>query len=58
MYFCVSEIGGFTGPLMMGALADTTENFLTGVFTLAVLRLVISIMALLIRTRPASETRP
>jgi cyanate permease len=57
MYFCVSEIGGFTGPLMMGALADTTGNFMTGVFTLAVLRLAISVMALLIRTRPAFETR-
>ena len=56
MYFCVSEIGGFTGPFVMGALADATGNFLTGLFTLVVLRLAISVMALLLRTRPASET--
>ncbi len=54
MYFCVSEIGGFAGPFMMGALVDATGSFLIGVLTLAALRLTISVMALLLSTKPAS----
>ena len=57
MYFCVAEIGGFTGPYMMGALVDLTGNFLIGVYTLAGLSVAISVMALLLRTQPASDTQ-
>jgi cyanate permease len=57
MFFCVAEIGGFIGPFMMGALADLTGNFLAGVVTLAVLRLVISIMAILLRTTSVADIR-
>ena len=42
MFFCVAEIGGFTGPLMMGILVDTTGTFLTGTFFLAGLCIAIS----------------
>jgi cyanate permease len=51
MYFCISEIGGFAGPFMMGALVDITGSFLLGVLTLAAFRLAISIMALMLRTK-------
>ena len=30
MFFCVAEIGGFAGPLVMGVLVDITGNFFTG----------------------------
>jgi cyanate permease len=55
LYFCVSEIGGFAGPFMMGALVDVTGSFLIGVCTLAALRLAIAVMALLLKTNPPSR---
>ncbi len=30
MFFCIAEIGGCTGPWMMGALFDVTGAFLAG----------------------------
>ena len=42
MFFCVAEIGGFAGPLMMGVLVDATETFLAGTFFLAGLCIGIS----------------
>lgn len=52
IFFCVAEIGGFTGPLIMGTLADLTGAFLVGVFSLAGLSLIIFMMALLLKTAP------
>ena len=42
MFFCVAEIGGFAGPLMMGVLVDATGTFLAGTIFLAGLCLAIS----------------
>jgi len=42
MFFCVAEIGGFTGPLMMGILVDATGTFTAGAAFLAVLCLVMA----------------
>jgi cyanate permease len=46
MFYCVSEIGGFTGPLVMGVLVDVTGGFLAGVFFFAVLCLGIAVLTL------------
>ncbi len=59
MFFCVAEIGGFTGPLVVGALVSITGAFLTGVFFLAALNLAVLVLALFlkrqaVRDRPAS----
>jgi len=35
MFFCVAEIGGFTGPLIMGILVDATGTFMAGALFLA-----------------------
>ena len=35
IFFAVAEIGGFSGPLLMGITVDATGNFLTGVLILA-----------------------
>jgi cyanate permease len=51
MFFCVAEIGGFTGPLLMGVLMDATGTFLTGAFFLASLCIAISALTLLLKTR-------
>jgi cyanate permease len=42
MFFCVAEVGGFAGPLMMGVSVDATGTFLTGTIFLAGLCLAIS----------------
>ena len=56
MYFCVAEIGGFVGPMIMGVLVDLTGNFLSGAILLAGLSLAASVMALFLKTSPASDT--
>jgi CP family cyanate transporter-like MFS transporter len=42
MFFCVAEIGGFTGPLTMGILVDATGSFMAGAMFLASLCLVMA----------------
>ena len=49
MFFCVAEIGGFAGPLIMGILADATGAFLAGTFFLAGLCIAISGLAFLLK---------
>jgi cyanate permease len=51
IFYCVAEIGGFTGPLLMGVLVDATGTFLTGVFFLASLCLAISGLTRLLKIR-------
>jgi cyanate permease len=51
MFFCVAEIGGFTGPLLMGVLVDMTGTFWTGVFFLAGLCMFIAGLTRLLTTR-------
>jgi len=52
IFFCVAEIGGFTGPLVMGTLADLTGDFLAGAVFLASLSLIIFMMTLLLKAAP------
>jgi CP family cyanate transporter-like MFS transporter len=42
MFFCVAEIGGFTGPLIMGILVDATGTFMAGAMFLAGLSLAMA----------------
>jgi cyanate permease len=51
IFYCVAEIGGFTGPLLMGVLVDATGTFLTGAFFLASLCLAISGLTRLLKIR-------
>ena len=48
MFFCVAEIGGFTGPSMMGILVDVTDSFMAGTIFLSVLCIAIAVMTFLI----------
>ncbi len=54
MFFCVAEIGGFTGPLIMGVLVDVTDAFMAGVMFLAGLCLTMAILARLLNFRSES----
>jgi len=56
MFFCVAEIGGFAGPFILGAIKDLTGGFLIGVICLAGLAIVMSLMALLLKSQPEPET--
>lgn len=49
MFFCVGEIGGFAGPFIVGAIKDLTGSFLVGVYFLAGLSGIISVMGLLLK---------
>ncbi len=54
IFFCVAEMGGFSGPLVMGALKDATGTFLAGTIFCAFLNLIILGLTFPLRTRPAS----
>jgi len=49
IFFSVAEIGGFTGPLIMGILADLTGVFIAGAIFLAGLSLLIFMMTFLLK---------
>ncbi len=46
IFFCVAEIGGVTGPFLMGILVDLTGSFLAGALSLSGLGLVIAVLAM------------
>ncbi len=50
MFFCVAEIGGFTGPFIMGILVDATGAFLVGAFALGGLCIAMSALTFLLKT--------
>ncbi|MFC1912830.1 CynX/NimT family MFS transporter [Chloroflexota bacterium] len=54
MFFSISEIGGFAGPLIMGALVDITGAFLTGALFLMAMNLAIIALALLFKAVPTN----
>jgi cyanate permease len=49
VFFAFAEIGGFSGPLLLGSVFDVTGKLLAGVLMLAVFNLVITVMALFLR---------
>jgi cyanate permease len=52
MFFCVAEIGGFGGPVVMGALVDVTGTFLIGAYFCVGLCVAILVLAKLLQQRP------
>jgi cyanate permease len=51
MFFCVAEIGGFTGPFIMGILVDATGTFMTGALFLAGLCIVLAVLTFYLNFR-------
>jgi cyanate permease len=49
MFFCIAEIGGFTGPSLMGILVDLTGTFMAGTIFLAILCIATAIMTFFIK---------
>lgn len=57
MFFSVAEIGGFTGPFIIGVIKDLTGGFLAGASFIAGLALAMSVIVLFLKIRPASDTK-
>nr|MDO8133059.1 MFS transporter [Candidatus Njordarchaeum guaymaensis] len=53
LLYSIGAVGGFTGPLIVGFLTDSTGTILTGTITLAVLVEVMLIPALLVKENGA-----
>jgi cyanate permease len=52
LFFCVAEIGGFGGPMILGVLVDITSTFKAGAIFLASALVAIFSLALLLRAQP------
>ncbi len=57
LFFCIGEIGGFTGPLIIGVLVDVTGTFLAGAIFLSVLNLTTFILTFFLTQQPASALK-
>lgn len=55
LFFSMGEIGGFTGPFMMGYLRDVTNSFQVGILFLTVVTWISVSFTSLLRTRPESK---
>lgn len=57
IFYCISDFGGFMGPLIVGALVDLTGTFISGAFFLIFLCLVIFAMTFILKPRPALDPK-
>jgi cyanate permease len=57
MFFCVAEIGGFAGPLLMGILVDVTGTFMAGALFLAGLCLAMAVLTFFLNFGSDNQTR-
>jgi len=57
MFFCVAEVGGFSGPFIVGAIKDLTGSFLAGASFIAGLSLAASIVAFFLKTKSAFDKK-
>jgi cyanate permease len=53
LYFSIGEIGGFSGPTLVGFLADLTGSFLAGILALSLVMWLMIIPALSLKDRSA-----
>ena len=58
IFFCVAEMGGFLGPLVVGALVDCTGSFLAGSLCLSSLALGVAVLILCVREPAAAAAKP
>lgn len=57
IFFAIAEIGGFSGPLLMGSFLDATGGFLIGSIFIAALNAIIVAMTFWLK-RPGTITNP
>lgn len=56
VFFCVSEIGGFLGPLAVGTLVDLSGTFLAGASFLAMAGMMIAALLLRLKAQQSFST--
>jgi cyanate permease len=56
MFFCVAEVGGFTGPLILGTLRNATGDFLSGTLLVAVIAVLSAALGLYLRSLLSKQT--
>jgi cyanate permease len=56
LFFCISEIGGFIGPFLLGALVDWTGGFLAGGCFVVALSLGILLMSFLMEKKATRKS--
>lgn len=56
LFFCISEVGGFTSPVVVGALVDWTGDFLAGGYFVVAMGAAIFLLSLLIQNQAAHES--
>lgn len=49
MFFCIAEIGGFSGPFLIGALVDISGAFMTGAIFLVAVCIGIALLTFFLR---------
>jgi cyanate permease len=55
IYFCVAQIGGFAGPLIMGKIVDFSGSFTPGIILFASVSFVMGLTALTLRLKKPAE---
>ena len=58
IFFCVSEIGGFAAPFLIGALKDFTGGFLSSAYVFSGICIAIALMGLSLKIQPVPEPKP
>jgi MFS transporter, CP family, cyanate transporter len=56
LFYTFAEIGGFSGPLLIGALKDRTGSFMEAAILMLIISFAVGTMALFIKTRTKSNT--
>ncbi len=55
LFFCVAEVGGFSGPLLLGTIRNATGNFLIGTLIVAGLSVVTGILGFFLKSKNVPE---
>jgi cyanate permease len=55
IFFCVAEIGGFTGPLLMGGLVDITGSFMPGIVFFTVTGVILGLIILMVQVNKTPD---
>jgi cyanate permease len=54
-FFCIAEIGGFSGPLLMGGLVDFMDSFMPGIIFFTVTGVILGLIILMVRANRNPE---
>lgn len=56
LFFCVAEIGGFSGPFLLGVVRNTTGDFLASTLLIATLSVITAFVGLFLKRKTSGQT--